>query len=75
MFARRGYNIQSLAVGPSERESTSRISMVVPGDDERIDKLVKQLYKVAYVQNITDVTKKAYFSRELMLVKVNIGSN
>ena len=43
VFARRGYNVQSLAVGPSEREGMSRICMVVPGTQPAVDKLLKQV--------------------------------
>lgn len=54
VFARRGYNIQSLAVGRSEREGMSRICMVVPGSREGVDKLLRQLEKlVGLWMNIT----------------------
>jgi acetolactate synthase regulatory subunit len=52
VFARRGYNVQSLAVGNSEREGMSRITMVIPGDSSGVTKLVKQLYKLVYVQKV-----------------------
>ena len=45
LFARRGFNIESLAVGPAEQEGISRITMVVPGDNRIIEQLTKQLYK------------------------------
>ena len=45
LFARRGFNIESLAVGPAEQMGISRITMVVPGDDRSIEQLTKQLYK------------------------------
>ncbi|KAJ9532719.1 hypothetical protein QJQ45_010803 [Haematococcus lacustris] len=70
VFARRGYNVQSLAVGPSEREGMSRICMVVPGAAPAIDKLVKQLNKLVDVQNVTNLTPMPFVNRELMLVKV-----
>jgi acetolactate synthase small subunit len=44
LFARRGYNIESLAVGPAEQSGISRITMVVPGDRATIEQLAKQLY-------------------------------
>jgi acetolactate synthase-1/3 small subunit len=73
VFARRGYNIQSLAVGPSEAEGMSRICMVVPGTQPSIDKLLSQLNKLVFVQNVRDVTRIPFVSRELLLVKVCEG--
>ncbi len=52
MFARRGYNVQSLAVGNSEREGMSRITMVVPASTSGISKLIKQLNKLVYVEKV-----------------------
>ena len=72
MFARRGYSIQSLAVGPSEREGMSRICMVVPGTDESIAKLFKQLSKLVYVFALADLTNTPFVNRELLLVKVGV---
>jgi acetolactate synthase-1/3 small subunit len=43
VFARRGYNVQSLAVGPSETPGDSRITMVVPGTRQSVDKVIKQV--------------------------------
>jgi len=45
LFARRGFNIESLAVGPAEQMGVSRITMMVPGDDQVIEQITKQLYK------------------------------
>jgi acetolactate synthase-1/3 small subunit len=45
LFARRGFNIDSLAVGPAEAVGISRITMVVPSDERTIEQLTKQLYK------------------------------
>lgn len=70
VFARRGYNVQSLAVGPSEREGMSRILMVVPGTQPAIDKLLRQLSKLVFVQSMTDLTNVPFVNRELMLIKV-----
>ncbi len=70
VFARRGYNVQSLAVGPSEKKGMSRICMVVPGDDSSIAKLLKQLNKLVFVQKVADLTNLPFIKRELLLVKV-----
>jgi acetolactate synthase-1/3 small subunit len=52
VFARRGYNVQSLAVGNSEREGMSRITMVVPASSSGIANLIKQLNKLVYVEKV-----------------------
>ncbi|GBF82875.1 acetolactate synthase small subunit [Aphanothece sacrum] len=71
LFARRGFNIESLAVGPAEQVGISRITMVVPGDENSIEQLTKQLYKLINVLKVNDITQIPCVERELMLVKVN----
>ncbi|MFB2938140.1 acetolactate synthase small subunit [Aerosakkonemataceae cyanobacterium BLCC-F154] len=71
LFARRGFNIESLAVGPAEQMGISRITMVVPGDDRVIEQLTKQLYKLINVLKVQNVTEVPCVERELMLIKVN----
>jgi acetolactate synthase I/III small subunit len=71
LFARRGFNIESLAVGPAEQVGVSRITMVVPGDDRTIEQLTKQLYKLVNVLKVLDITQTPCVERELMLLKVN----
>jgi acetolactate synthase-1/3 small subunit len=73
LFARRGFNIESLAVGPAEEVGVSRITMLVPGDDNTIEQLTKQLHKLINVIKVTDITKIPCVERELMLVKVSAG--
>lgn len=75
LFARRGFNIESLAVGPAEVSGISRITMVVPGDEDTIEQLTKQLHKLINVIKVTDITQIPCVERELMLVKVSANSN
>ena len=70
LFARRGFNIDSLAVGPAEQPGISRITMVVPGDDKTIDQLTKQLYKLVNILRVQDITGLACVERELILLKL-----
>ena len=70
LFARRGFNIESLAVGPAEQVSISRITMVLPGDNRTIEQLTKQLYKLINVRKVQDITTLPNVGRELMLLKV-----
>lgn len=74
LFARRGFNIESLAVGPAEQGGISRITMVVPGDDLIIEQLIKQLYKLINVLKVQDITQIPCVERELMLVKVSANA-
>ncbi|MCL2933148.1 MAG: acetolactate synthase small subunit [Trichodesmium sp. MAG_R03] len=71
LFARRGFNIESLAVGPAEQTGISRITMVVPGDNGIIEQLTKQLYKLVNVLKVQDITAIPSVERELMLLKIN----
>lgn len=75
LFARRGFNIESLAVGPAEQDGISRITMVVPGDDRIIEQLTKQLYKLINVLKVQDISEVPCVERELMLIKVNATSS
>jgi acetolactate synthase-1/3 small subunit len=70
VIARRGYNIQSLAVGNSEKPGCSRITTVLPGQEGGVSKLIKQIEKLVVVIGVKDLTDLPHVARELVLVKV-----
>lgn len=74
LFARRGYNIDSLAVGMTEDPAVSRMTIVVYGDDAVIEQVIKQLYKLIEVIKVVDLSKEEYVDRELALIKVTATS-
>lgn len=74
LFARRGFNIESLAVGPTEKVGVSRITMVVPSDDRTIEQLTKQLYKLVNILEVQDITNLPTVERELMLIKLRVST-
>ena len=74
LFARRGFNIESLAVGPAEQDGVSRITMVVSGDEQIIEQLIKQLYKLISVLKVQDISQQPSVERELMLIKVKANA-
>lgn len=71
LIARRGFNIESLAVGRTHQEGLSRISLVVAGDDSVLEQVEKQLNRLIEVIKVTDHSE-AHVERELALVKVNV---
>lgn len=72
LISRRGFNIESLSVGPTETPSMSRITVVVTADAVSFEQITKQLYKLISVHKITDLTKEAAIERELALYKVTV---
>ena len=70
LFARRGFNIESLAVGPAENHGISRLTMVVEGDDYTLGQMSKQLDKLINVLGVIDLSTVPAVERELMLLKV-----
>lgn len=70
LFARRAFNIHSLAVGPTEHPDISRITVVVDVDTNPLEQVTKQLNKLVNVLKIVDLTPQASVQRELILVKV-----
>jgi len=70
MFASRGYNIDSLAVGETEDPHLSRMTFVVVGDDRMLEQVRKQLEKVVTVVRVDDISSREHVERDLMLIKV-----
>ena len=70
LFARRGFNIESLAVGLSEDPRLSRITIVIDGDEHPVDQVTKQLHKLINVLKIRDLDPANQVSAELLLVRV-----
>jgi acetolactate synthase I/III small subunit len=70
LFARRGFNIDTLAVGPTDDESVSRVTLTVDGAKHPIDQVTKQLHKLVNVLKIRDLEPQDAVARELALFKV-----
>ena len=70
LFRRRGFNIDSLSVGTTERDDISRMTIVVNEDEKTVEQVTKQLNKLIEVIKVSDVTENSVH-RELALVKVN----
>lgn len=70
MLRRRGFNIDSIAVGHTEKEGISRMTIVVGGDPATVEQARKQLDKVIDVIKLYDITEDSLVDRELALVKV-----
>jgi acetolactate synthase-1/3 small subunit len=70
LFSRRGFNIDSLAVGPTEHPEVSRMTIVVNVEDSPLEQVTKQLNKLVEVIKIVELDGAASVSRELLLVKV-----
>ena len=71
MLASRAFNIESLAVGETERPEFSRITFVVAGDDKVLDQVRKQLEKIITVVKVVDYLHQDLVERDLMLIKVS----
>jgi acetolactate synthase-1/3 small subunit len=70
VFARRGYNIESLVVSPAAREDFSRITITCSGDPETLEQIIKQLAKLVDVVHATDHTGDESYETEIALVKL-----
>ncbi len=74
LFARRGFNIESLSVAQTEMPGISRTTFTVSGDDGSLEQVQKQLQKLIDVIKVIDHSEAAFVDRELMLVKVAVNS-
>jgi acetolactate synthase-1/3 small subunit len=70
LFRRRGFNIQSISVGPTEKKEIARITITVGGDEKLVEQIVKQLRKLVEVIKVSILDPKNTVIRELALVKV-----
>ena len=70
LISGRGYNIESLNVGPTQDPTVSRLTMQVPGDDRVLEQVTKQLEKLVDVIRVTDLTQGSFIDRECLLVRV-----
>jgi acetolactate synthase-1/3 small subunit len=70
LFSRRGFNIDSLAVGPTEDRGRSRMTIVVDCADNPLEQVTKQLNKLVHVLKIVELEPQRAVERELVLVKV-----
>ena len=75
LFSRRGFNIESLAVGPTETPNVSRITLVVAVEDLPLEQVTKQLNKLVNVLKIVELEPTTSVQREFMLVKVRADAS
>jgi acetolactate synthase-1/3 small subunit len=72
LFSGRGYNIDSLNVGPTQDPKLSHMTIVVVGDDKVVEQVVKQLNRLVEVVEVNDYKDGQYVDRELVLIKVKV---
>ncbi len=73
LFSRRGYNIQSLAVGPTERPDISRLTLRVDCSEHSLEQIEKQMHKLVNVLRVTELRPDESLERELALVTVKVA--
>jgi len=71
MFASRGFNIESLAVGETDDQTVSRMTIVSSGDDREIEQITKQLNRLVDVIKVNDLTSESFVERELTLIRIS----
>lgn len=74
LFSRRGFNIQSLAVGNTELKGKSRFTIVVSGDDSVLEQVRKQLQKLVHVIKVWDIDRERIIEREHALIKIEVNA-
>lgn len=75
LFARRGFNIISLAVAPTDDEAVSRITIVVDAESAPLEQITKQLYKLINVVKVTELDPRTSVERELLIATVRAGTD
>ncbi|MGN0594606.1 MAG: acetolactate synthase small subunit [Hominimerdicola sp.] len=74
LFSRRGFNINSLAVGPTQDPAVSRITIVADGDEHTVEQIEKQLNKLIEVIKVKTFKRDELLARELMIVKLSVSA-
>ena len=75
LFSQRGYNIDTLAVAPTDDDTLSRLTLTTNGDDQMAEQIVKQLHKLIDTIKVVDLTEGPHIERELMLVKIKAADS
>lgn len=75
LFSQRGYNIESLAVAPTEDPTLSRITIQTVGDEKVLEQIEKQLHKLIDVLRVNSLGQSPFVEREVMLVKIHAEGN
>jgi acetolactate synthase-1/3 small subunit len=75
LFARRGFNIESLAVGTTEKPDISRMTIVVDVEEHSLEQVRKQLHKLINVIEIVDLDPETSVAREMVMVKIKVDAD
>jgi len=71
LFSGRGFNIETISIGPTLDPSISQMTIVTTGDERILEQIIKQLNKLIDVIKVTDFADKEYVEREMCLIKIN----
>jgi acetolactate synthase-1/3 small subunit len=75
LFSSRGFNIDSLAVGETEDPERSRMTIVVAGDEQILEQVIKQLRRLINTVKVQDISRRDHVERDLALVRVNASQD